>query len=71
MSFQLSEDDYSATEGSDAEMQITVTKSFDVFIANPVTFMVLPLTIDDALDRGVINAFEPQNIVSPNRAGWA
>ena len=69
ISFQLSEDDYSATEGPNATIQITIAKSFDVFIANPVTFMVIPLTVEDGLNRGVVNTFEPLNNFSPNRAG--
>ena len=50
-------------------MMIAIAKSFDVFIANPVTLMVIPLTVDDALNRGVIRTFEPLNTFSPNRAG--
>ncbi len=69
VTFQLSESDYIQREGSNAMMPVVITKASDVFIANPVTFLVIPLTVDQALDQQVINSFEPLNSFSPNRAG--
>lgn len=45
---------------------ITVTKSLDVFLASPVTLMIIPLTVEDALDQ---NNNIDLNISSQNRAG--
>ena len=50
-------------------MPVTITGAKDVFIANPVTLSVVPLTVDQALVQGVISEFEPFNPISPNRAG--
>ena len=67
--FQLSEADYREPEGPNAMMPVIISKASDVFLANPVTFMVIPLTVDQALAQGVIPNFEPLNQFSPNRAG--
>ena len=50
-------------------MPVVIAKVSDVFIANPVTFMVIPLTVEQALAQGVIESFEAEDSFSPNRAG--
>ena len=51
-------------------MPVIIVKTTDVILANPVTFMVIPLTIDEAMNRSVITTFDPpDNPNSPNRAG--
>ena len=56
-------------EGPDAMMRVTIAKTTSVIFASPVIFMVVPLTIDEALDNGVLAEFEPLDLISPNRAG--
>ncbi len=56
-------------EGENAMMPVVITKTSDVFLANPVTFTIIPFTIDEAMDQGVISTFEPLNSLSPSRAG--
>ncbi len=69
VTFQLSEPDYREPEGENAVMPVIISKASDVFIANPVEFMVFPITVDMALVQGVIPFFETLNPFSPNRAG--
>ena len=69
VSFQLSETDYREPEGLNAMMPVIISKASEVFIANPVTFMVIPLTVDQALAQGMIESFEAEDPFSPNRAG--
>ena len=69
VTFQLSEADYREPEGPNAMMPVIISKASDVFIANPVTFMVIPLTVGQALAQGVIESFEAEDPFSPNRAG--
>ncbi len=69
VTFQLSEADYREPEGENAVMPAIISKPSDVFIANPVEFVVFPITVDQALTQDVILTFEPLNPFSPNRAG--
>ena len=50
-------------------MRIVITKDSDVFIATPVTFTIVPLTVGEALERNVIDFFPDLNDNSPDRAG--
>ena len=68
MTFQLSESDYRETEGPNAAMQVIISKVADIFLATPVLFIVIPMTVDRALDLDVIDSFEPLDL-SSNRAG--
>ena len=53
-------------------MEVLITKESGIQLANPVYFRLTPLTVGDALARGVISIeFEqenPENRYSPNRA---
>ena len=49
-------------------MEVLITKESGIQLANPVYFRITPLTVDDALARGVIKEFEDENMFSPNRA---
>ena len=49
-------------------MQIVISKVADIFLATPVLFKVIPMTVDRALDLDVIDSFEPLDL-SSNRAG--
>ena len=69
VTFQLSAGNYTQMEAPNAVMPVIITKDPNVLLANPVTFMVVPLTVDEALSRGVITEFRPLNPLSPNRAG--
>ena len=71
VTFQLSEADYREMEGPDAMMPVIIAKASDVFIATDVTFMIIPLTVQQALDRGVIDDFPMEDIFNPNRAGFS
>ena len=50
-------------------MEIFIAKESGIWLANPVYFRVTPMTVDDALARGVISQFDDENPFSPNRAG--
>ena len=50
-------------------MEVLITKESGVQLANPVYLRITPLTVGDALARGVFSEFEDENIFSPNRAG--
>ena len=69
VTFELSEADYRATEGTNDFMPVIISKEAGVFIANPVEFRITPLTVQQALDQGVIKEFEKLDPNSPNRAG--
>ena len=73
VNLQLSEDDSSQPEEANAAMEIAISKNPDVFLANPIRFRITPLTVQQALDRGIIDTvpdaiglLDPR---SPNRAG--
>ena len=66
VTFELAEDDYLQIEGGDLE--IIVLKNKDVTLSNPVTVRITPLTVPEALDRGIITTFD-DDYLSPNRAG--
>ena len=68
LTFELSEVDYVQNEEPNASMEVLITKSNGIELANPVYFRVTPLTVEDALARGAINEFEAENPFSPNRA---
>ena len=69
---QLSESDYTQNEEPNALMEVLITKESGIQLANPVYLRLTPLTVSDALARGVISSeFErdnPENEYSPNRA---
>lgn len=75
MAFQLSEDDYRRTETTNAMIPVGVVKVQMFSLANPVIFRVTPLTIDDAIARGIISETDPRfqrptdDVFSPSRAG--
>lgn len=66
---QLSEEDFTQSESA-AALDVHISKSRNIFIANPVRFRVSPLTIDEALARGIMtdNRLPPDESFSPNRA---
>ena len=66
--FRLSEDDYTQNEEPNAKMEVLIYKGGGIQLANPVYFRVTPLTVEDAIARGAISEFEPENRYSPNRA---
>ena len=49
-------------------MEMLITKGSGTQLANPVYFRLTPLTVGDALARGVISEFDDENPYSPNRA---
>ena len=64
----MTNDDYHESESADLE--ITIAKNQDVTLANPMTVRITPLTVPEALDRGIITTFDDDDdILSPNRAG--
>ena len=63
----MAEDDYRESESGDLE--ITIAKNQDVTLANPVTVRITPLTVPEALNRGIITTFDDDDRFSPNRAG--
>lgn len=73
VTFGFSEEDYREREGSTGFMPVIVAKtSFEIFLANPITFVVIPLTISEAEDRGLVPdviTVARDNIFSPSRAG--
>ena len=41
----------------------------DIRIANPVSLRVTPLTVNEAVQRGIVeDTIVPNNVISPNRA---
>ena len=70
VTFQFSEADYRASEGPGAVMPVIISKPSEPLIATDVTFMVIPLTVDEALAQNVIDNFESLDPFNPNRAGY-
>ena len=68
--FQLSQPDYVASE-HELFVGAKILKSPDVVLANDAIFRVTPLTIDQALARGVLPSYTepPDEDVSPSKAG--
>ena len=69
VSFGLTTAEYFQKEEPNALMEVSIIKSSDIQLANPVYLSVTPLTVDDSLSRGVISEYDPENPFSPNRAG--
>ena len=68
VSFSFSEADYVRAEPV-RMIPAKISKGQDVLLANPVWFRVTPLTVEQALNRSVIDSYDMDNIVSPTRAG--
>ncbi len=70
VTFELSEDDYRANE-FDNFMPVKVSRGTGVTIANPITLRITPLTVQQALDRNLIeeSSLPVISFISPNRAG--
>ena len=70
ITFELSEADFRANE-SEKTANVQISKNQDLRLANPVTFRITPLTVQQALDREIIDSYPiPDNEnVSPSRAG--
>ncbi len=66
----MSEDYYRADE-SDKFMPVKVSRDTGVTIANPVTFSITPLTVEQALDMNLVDSSSvpDRGIISPNNAG--
>ena len=66
--FQFTEDDYLINENQ-LIMPVLVAKDPSQRLANPVTLRVTPLTVNEAVQRGIIeDTLLPNNSISPNRA---
>ena len=66
--FQTTNDDYLINE-PDLIMPVRVAKNPDIRLANPVSLRVTPLTVDEAVRRGIVeDTIIPNNEISPNRA---
>ena len=62
---RFSEDDYRATEGRNDVAPVTILKDSAIRLANPVTFRIIPLTVDQAIDQGIIDMnFPPEEGIS-------
>ena len=70
VTFQFSEADYRAVEGPGAIMPVVISKVSETLIATDVIFMVIPLTVDQALAQNVIDSFSTLDPFNPNRAGF-
>ena len=68
ITFQLSQEEYIKNEEPNAVMEVLIIKGSSIQLANPVYFRVTPLTVNDALARGVIGQYEEENRHSPNQA---
>ena len=70
ITFELSEPEYRAVEDGEFA-NVTISKKQGFTLANPVTFRITPLTVQQALDQGIIDFYPtPENEnVSPSRAG--
>ena len=68
ISFGLTTAEYFQKEEPNALMEVLITKSSDIQLANPVYLRVTPLTVGDALSRSVIGKYDDENPFSPNRA---
>ena len=52
------------------DLEITIANNQAVTLANPVIVRITPLTVPEALARGIITSFDvDDDIFSPNRAG--
>ena len=72
VTFKLSEDFYREWEGDTGFMPVIISKDSEVFIANPIVFRVIPLTIGEAEALGLIPdviPMIPDSQFSPIRAG--
>ena len=70
VTFELSEPGYRSREGDTGFMPIIISKDSEVFLANPIIFRVIPLTLDEAEAQGLIpDVILPDNEFSPVRAG--
>ena len=56
-------------EAPNAMLTVIISKVSEVLMATDITFMIIPLTVDQALLQGVINEFEHLDRLNPNRAG--
>ena len=67
--FQTTNDDYLINE-RDLIMPVGVAKfPPDIRLANPVSLRVTPLTVNEAVRRGIVeDTIVPNNVISPNRA---
>ena len=70
VTFQFSEADYRAVEGPGVVMPVVISKPSEILIATDITFMVIPLTVDQALAQNVIESFSTSDAFNPNRAGF-
>ena len=70
ITFELSEPEYRAVEGEEFA-GVKISKKQRFVLANPVTFRITPLTVQQALDQGIIDSYPtPEDeTVSPSRAG--
>ena len=70
ITFRLSEADFRAVEDEEIA-NVKISKDQQFTLANPVTFRITPLTIQQALDRGIIDFYQTPDDenVSPSRAG--
>ena len=71
VTFRFSDADYRASEGPGAVMPVVISKPSVVNIATDVIFMVIPLTVDQALAQNVIDSFSTLDPFDPNRAGFS
>ena len=73
VTFELSEEDYRSREGDiPGFMPVIISKDSEVFIANPIVFRVIPLTLGQAEAQRLIPDVIPtitDNPFSPVRAG--
>lgn len=67
MTFRLSNDEYRADE-SDGAANVRIIRDMisTMTLANPVMFRVSSLTVDDALDMGIISSFLPEDGLTSN-----
>lgn len=67
----FSEPDYRQPEEPNAQMEVMIDKDPPA-LANPVTLRIIPLTVNEALARGIVtdlSLFPDDNAFSPVRAG--
>ena len=63
---RFSDDDYRAIEGRDDVAPVRILKDRAIRLANPVTFRIIPLTVDQAIAQGIIDMdFPPEEGLSP------
>ena len=68
ISFELTTAEYIQKEEPNALMEVLIIRSRYSQLANPVYLSITPLTVDDALSRGIISEYDDENRYSPNRA---